>query len=93
MLRSFDYAANHLPLGDADPEQRAAVALAWTIRNQDAFCDGYAQAAADPRKQATLLRAFELDKAVYEVGYEHSNRPLWLPIPLGAITRLTAAQP
>jgi len=89
MLRSFDYAANHLPLGDADPQQRAAVALSWSTRNQDAFCDGYAQAAPDPRKQAVALRAFELDKAVYEVGYEHSNRPLWLPIPLAAVARLT----
>jgi maltokinase len=89
MLRSFDYAANHLPLGDADPQQRAAVALSWSTRNQDAFCDGYAQAAPDPRKQAVALRAFELDKAVYEVSYEHSNRPLWLPIPLGAVARLT----
>jgi maltokinase len=93
MLRSFDYAANHVPLGDSDSEQRAAVALAWTIRNQDAFCDGYTQVAPDPRKQAVLLRAFELEKALYEVGYEHSNRPLWLPIPLAAIARLTAAHP
>jgi maltokinase len=90
MLRSFDYAANHLPLGDADPEQRAAVALAWTTRNQDAFCDGYAQVAPDPRKHAVLLRAFKLDKAVYEVGYEHAHRPAWLPIPLAAIARLTS---
>ncbi|MDQ3760218.1 MAG: phosphotransferase [Actinomycetota bacterium] len=89
MLRSFDYAANHLPLGEAEPQQRAAVALAWTTRNQDAFCDGYAQVAPDPREQGILLRAFELDKAVYEVGYEHGNRPPWLPIPLAAIERLT----
>jgi maltokinase len=90
MLRSFDYAANHLPLGDADPEQRAAAALAWITRNQDAFCDGYAQVAPDPRKHAVLLRAFKLDKAVYEVGYEHAHRPTWLPIPLAAIARLTS---
>jgi maltokinase len=93
MLRSLDYAANHLPLGETDSEQRAAVALAWSTRNQEAFCDGYAQAAPDPRKQAVLLRAFELEKALYEVGYEYGNRPLWLPIPLAAIARLTAAHP
>lgn len=90
MLRSFDYAANHLPLGDADPTQRAAIATEWATRNQDAFCDGYAQVAPDPREQAVLLRAFELEKAVYEVGYEHNNRPLWLSIPMAAIVRLTA---
>lgn len=89
MLRSFDYAANHLPLGDADPQQRAAVATEWATRNQESFCDGYAQVAPDPRKQAVLLRAFELEKAVYEVGYEHNNRPLWLSIPMAAIVRLT----
>ncbi|MGQ0776423.1 MAG: maltokinase N-terminal cap-like domain-containing protein [Pseudonocardiales bacterium] len=89
MLRSFDYAANHLPFGEADPQQHTAVALEWATRNQDAFCDGYAQVAPDPREQAVLLRAFELEKAVYEVGYEHNHRPHWLPIPLTAIARLT----
>lgn len=89
MLRSFDYAANHLPLGDADPQQRAAVASEWATHNQDAFCDGYAQVAPDPREQPVLLRAFELEKAVYEVGYEHHSRPLWQTIPLAAIARLT----
>jgi maltokinase len=90
MLRSFDYAAHHVPLGDADPPQHNAVALAWASRNREAFCDGYAQVMADPREQDVLLRAFELDKAVYEVGYENNNRPLWLPIPLAAIERLLA---
>ncbi len=89
MLQSFEYAAHHLSLGDTDPQQHAAVALAWGNHNRDAFCDGYAQVAPDPREQAVLLRAFQLDKAVYEVSYERSNRPLWLPIPLAAIARLT----
>lgn len=95
MLRSIDYAAHHLaahhtPLSEIDSEQRGAMALEWAKRNQDAFCDGYAQISPDPREQAVLLRAFELDKAVYEVGYEHHNRPHWRPIPLAAIARLTS---
>ncbi len=90
MLQSFEYAAHQLSLGDTDPQHRAAVALAWATHNRNAFCDGYAQVAPDPREQAVLLRAFQLDKAVYEAGYEYNNRPLWLPIPLAVIARLTA---
>ncbi|AKK03646.1 phosphotransferase [Corynebacterium epidermidicanis] len=36
-----------------------------------------------------LLAAFVLDKALYEVAYEANNRPDWVPIPLGAVERLT----
>jgi maltokinase len=91
MLRSFDYAARHL-LADHPADPRLDYrAVEWADRNRDAFCAGYASAAGqDPRKQAVLLRAFETDKAVYEVAYEARNRPSWLPIPMSAIERLAA---
>lgn len=87
MLRSFDYAAFHLVASGEEDRQRLARAAEWADRNQAAFCDGYAKVAFDPRSQPVLLRAFELDKAVYEVALEHHYRPDWLAIPLATFRR------
>jgi maltokinase len=94
MLRSFDYAAHHLLFdhyaGEArHPESQLEYrAMEWAQRNREAFCDGYATGGLDPRSQPVLLRALELEKAVYEVGYELDNRPTWVEIPLRSIVRL-----
>jgi maltokinase len=93
MLRSFDYAARHLLADHPGDAQRAYRAGEWADRNRDAFLDGYARAGGrDPREQPVLLRAFETDKAVYEVLYEARNRPTWLQIPMAAIHRLATAE-
>ncbi len=87
MMRSFDYAANHS--GGPSDSQHAYRAQEWAARNRAAFCEGYAAVAGyDPRDMGSLLAAFELDKAVYEVAYEHGHRPSWEPIPLQAVVRL-----
>ncbi len=87
MMRSFDYAANHS--GGPSDSQHAYRAQEWAARNRNAFCQGYAAVAGhDPREMGSLLAAYELDKAVYEVAYEHGHRPSWEPIPLQAVVRL-----
>ncbi|WP_367124092.1 maltokinase N-terminal cap-like domain-containing protein [Streptomyces phytohabitans] len=85
MLRSFDYAACQQGTGERWTRD-------WAAANRAAYCAGYADVAGtDPRDDARLLRAFETDKAVYEVLYEARHRPAWLPIPLSAVRRLAAA--
>lgn len=89
MLRSYDYAAHQRLLATGGDERAAR---RWADDNGAAFCVGYASAGdTDPREAAAVLRAYELDKAVYEAGYEARYRPDWLPIPVNAIARLLNA--
>ncbi|MFF4257461.1 maltokinase [Streptomyces sp. NPDC001663] len=78
MLRSFDYAA-HSAGGHAQ---------GWAETCRAAYCSGYAEVSGrDPRTDPVLLRAYETDKAIYEVVYEARHRPDWLPVPMAAIER------
>ncbi|MEV0643379.1 maltokinase [Streptomyces sp. NPDC050619] len=82
MLRSFDYAAH-----TADPPMPG-----WAEACRTAYCSGYAEVSGvDPRTDPVLLRAYETDKAIYEVVYEARHRPDWLPVPMATIERYAAS--
>jgi maltokinase len=97
MLRSFHYASRAALVDrgrDVDPEL-SKLAEAWESRTVDAFWSGYRHTDGvqsllppDEGDQRSLLRAFELEKAVYEVAYELAHRPSWADIPVTAIGRV-----
>jgi maltose alpha-D-glucosyltransferase/alpha-amylase len=101
MLRSFSYAAASGLRTAIEEGQKSADALAlradeWERAAHDAFLHSYlkitARSSILPAAAAaldTLLRAFVIDKALYELGYELNNRPDWVDIPLTALLRLS----
>ena len=84
MLRSFDYAAGAAQLAGGDE----ARVQAWATAAKKAFLDGYGELGDE---ETILLEALVLDKALYEVVYEATERPDWLAIPLAGISRLASA--
>ena len=101
MTRSFHYASEVAlrEWGNEAGETTVALADAWRRHNAFAFVEGYLAAdgvgalvAADDDDRRAVLAAFELDKAVYEVGYEQGHRPDWVGIPLAAVRELVDQQ-
>lgn len=89
MLRSFDYAAATELTG----EELEPWARAWVAAVSKAFLESYREIAEGflPQTQAefdTLLDAYLIEKAVYELQYELNNRPDWVRIPAQGILRL-----
>jgi maltokinase len=78
MLRSLDYAAR------TGEREHGLGTDAWLRNARATFLGAYGQ--ADP----SLLAAFELEKACYEVRYEAAMRPDWLWLPMAALGRLVA---
>ena len=93
ILRSLHYAA-------AVGAQKSASAppAAWIATMREAFLAGYRRCATAgylPRKAesfASLLRLFELEKALYEVRYELAFRPSWAAVPMRGLQALLAVE-
>lgn len=88
MIRSFDYAEATVALEGGQPRGRVGP-------TRDAFLEGYRKATrgvaflpATDEAFDVMLRAFELEKLLYEVRYELANRPDWVRIPVEALLRM-----
>jgi maltose alpha-D-glucosyltransferase/alpha-amylase len=100
MLRSFDYAVR-MALADQDAgDMRVKASLegwadSWLRMVRGLFLEGYAEATRgagivpdDPETLRRVLAVFEIEKAVYELGYEMNNRPAWIWVPVRGIRAL-----
>lgn len=94
LLRSLHYACRSALHEQEDKSYD--LAREWEERNRGAFVDGYLVTAnrlggllpPDEPTFGLVLKAFELDRCIYEVGYELAHRPEWVNIPIAGIERL-----
>jgi maltokinase len=95
LVRSFAYASQVAlrDIGGVDDPELVALAEAWERHNTERFRAGYFgygdvdAVLPPPAARQAVERAFELDKAVYEIAYEQGHRPDWVDIPLMAVLR------
>jgi len=99
MLRSFHYAIHSAwPKEEAQGAEAKAMAEARAEKWPQAMAGIFVQAYLETAKDASfvpvgadrdiLLKAYLMEKAVYELGYELNNRPDWAHIPMAGILRL-----
>jgi maltokinase len=94
MLRSFAYAASAV-----EPLRGGEAPAGWEERARAEFLHGYTSSVdpmlvpPGPEAFEKLLSVFELEKAVYELRYELTMRPDWLPIPVAGILRILEEEP
>jgi len=101
-LRSFSYvkhsALRSVAQDAVEAAKLAPLAQAWEVEVRDAFLSSYDMAARGAMLYGSMLPAsgllglFELEKALYELRYELSNRPAWAGIPLQGILEWSATQ-
>jgi maltose alpha-D-glucosyltransferase/alpha-amylase len=94
MLRSFSYAAyaalfNYAARRPEAVDQLEPWAQLWERSASAEFLRAYREAVApgrllpeSPSDAESLLRAYLIDKAMYELRYEFNHRPNWVRIPL-----------
>jgi maltose alpha-D-glucosyltransferase/alpha-amylase len=99
MIRSFSYAARTAigSVTQTRPEDARRIgpwAYFWQTWDSASFLRSYllaTQAAAllpPPDDLDVMLRAYILEKALYELAYELNNRPAWVHIPLTGVLQL-----
>jgi maltose alpha-D-glucosyltransferase/alpha-amylase len=104
MLRSFDYAAwtALLRMASARPEvtsQLEHVAREWRDRVARTFLGSYMGTMGEGQglplvhpEAKRLLDLFLIEKACYEIGYEASQRPAWLPVAVRGLIAILNAE-
>jgi maltose alpha-D-glucosyltransferase/alpha-amylase len=87
MCRSFDYLLRYVAKSSGRP-----YAAADLERLEACYLEAYREVAAgqpwwsaDLSAADALVAVFKLDKAIYELAYELTNRPDWIDVPLAAI--------
>lgn len=103
MVRSFNYAATAAMFERAEPDSEEWKRLepwadTWEELARERFVHGYLTRSHEgrfvPRDRdefLVMLDAFEVDKALYEIGYERGHRPDWLRIPLRGVAKIIGA--